>query len=388
VPFALPRSRALWVVLAALVSIAFPSRSSGQSVLGYGEDATAAPSGAIRLRLWNDWHRSSEGGFESDTWYFTDRQSRASNMQLEIGVLSRFSIGVTAPWVTTKSLTFVSSQHAIFQGVVLDTLLETSHNGWGNIEAFGKIVWLGEPGQQARLALRDGVHIRSALVGGALLGTGVQSDPTDPFGIGTSDRAKAVVARSATDVTVGKHFFGSIVARYEKPLADDYRVAVHPGDDPFASDAVAFLAQRKLGNSYEIELTPRYQLGRYFSAGVQYRYHHTAQASYTGTATATDTTGNPVTLDAASLDAGTDYTEQRLGFGVVYSAVDAYTRNRSRIPVEVTFEYSKAVKESGNRPKDSSAIFSVRIFRRLWGAEFAPPRQDKKQPSLEPGSSP
>jgi hypothetical protein len=146
---------------------------------------------------------------------------------------------------------------------------------------------------------------------------------------------------------------------------------------------VELLAQRKLGTTYEIELTPRYQLGRYFAAGFQYRYHHGAQSSYTGTTTGF-VNGEPVTIDASTLNAGTELTEQRIGFGVVYSAVDGYTRNRSSIPLEVTFEHTKVVKISGNRPRDSETLISVRFFRRLWGAEFAPPPRARQQPTLEP----
>lgn len=381
VPLAFPRTCALLGSLAVVASIPLPARA--QSVLGFGEDATAAPAGAIRVRLSNDWHRTSPTGVGNDTTYESDRQFRASTIGLEVGVQKRFAIGATIPWVTTKDLTFISSQHA--QGLVLDTLLDESHNGWGNIELFGRIVWLGEPGQQARLALRQGVHLRSAIEGGALLGTGVRADPRDPFSTGTSDRARAFVARSATDVMVGTHLFTSLVARYEKPFSDNVVVAVHPGNNPFSSDAVGFVAQRKLGSSYELELTPRYQLGRYFAVGFQYRYHHGAQDAYTGTTTTTvgDT---PVTLDASTLDAGTGLTEHRLGFGVVYSAVDAYTRNRSRIPVEVTFEHYNVVSVSGARPKDSQTMFSVRVFRRLWGAEFAPPPRAPRTPAPEPSA--
>lgn len=380
-PFAIPRPRALLCSLAVAAIVSLPARA--QAVLGFGEDATAAPAGAIRLRVSNDWHRTSASGTGSDTVYDSDTQFRATTMAFDVGVLKRFSIGATIPWVTTKVLTFVSSQHA--QGQVLDTLLDKSHNGWGNIEAFGKIVWLGEPGQQARLALRQGVHVRSAIVGGALLGTGIRSDPADPFSIGTSDRARALVARSATDVTVGAHFFASIVGRYEKPFSDNALVAVHPGSNPFSNDAVVFVAQRKLGSSYEIELTPRYQLGRYFAVGLQYRYHNGAQASYTGTMT-TAVDNAPVTLDASTLDSGTELTEHRLGFGIVYSAVDAYTRNRSRIPVEVTLEHYNVVSVSGNRPKDAETMISVRLFRRLWGAEFAPPPRTQRTPTIEPST--
>ncbi len=370
-------------MLAVATLLSLTATGHAQSVLGYGEDATAAPSGAIRIRLSNDWHRSHSIGEGNDTTYDTDRQLRASTIGLELGVLNRFTIGVAAPWVTTKSLTFVTSQHA--QGMVLDTLLESSHNGWGNVEAFGKVVWLGEPGQQDRLAPRAGVHVRSSLTGGALLGTGVPIDPTDPFAVGTSDRARALIARSATDVTVGRHFFGSLVARYEKPMSDNLLVAVRPAGNQFADNAVPFTAARALGTKYEIELTPRYQLGKYFAAGLQYRYHHGAQDQYTGQTTTT-VDGGPVTLDASSLDAGTEHTEHRVGFGAVYSAVDAYARNHSRIPVEVTFEYSKVVSISNNLPKESVATFSVRIFRRLWGAELAPPSAERDVPTLAPST--
>lgn len=383
VPFGIPRGYAGPALLALVATLSLGARASAQSVLGYGEDATAAPSGAIRVRLSNDWHRVRSLGEANDTSYDTERQFRATTLGVEVGVLKRFSLGVSVPWVTTKALTFVSSQHA--QGLVLDTLLDVSHNGWGNIEALGKIVWLGEPGQQARLAPRDGVHIRSAIAGGARLGTGVESDPTDPFAIGTSDRARVLLARSATDLTVGRHFFGSLVARYEKPLADNVLVAVHPSGDPLVRDGVAFTAARTLGTKYEIEVTPRYQFGKYFAAGLQYRYHHGAQDQYTGQ-TSVDVGGTPEVLDASSLDAGTAITEQRVGFGVVYSAVEAYTQRNSRVPLEVTFEYSRVVAISNELPKEFAVMFSVRIFRRLWGAEFEPSPAPPRRPVLEPSA--
>lgn len=382
-PFALPRCRALVPLFASLLALSAASRVGAQQVLGYGEDATAAPTGAIRARFSIDWHRTSLYDAANDTSYDNDRQVRVANLGLEVGVLKRFSIGANVPWVVTKTLTFVSSAHGSDGRVFLDTLLDSSHNGWGNIQAYGKIVWLGDPGQQGRLAFRDGVHIRSAIVGGAFLGTGIMLRPSDRFGIPTSDREKAIVARSATDIMVGPHFFGSIVARYEKPMGDDVLVGLHPTDNQFADDAVSVFAHRQLGTRYEIEFTPRYQIGQYFAIGAQYRYHHGAQDSYTGTTTTT-VDEEPVTLDASTLNAGTELTEHLVGFGVVYSAVDAYTRNQSRLPMEVSFEHTKVVKTTFGRPKDSEWTFSVRIFKRLWGAEFAPPARPRAMPVLEP----
>jgi hypothetical protein len=400
-----PRSRARPAIIAATLAIALLAlapHARAQEVLGYGEDATTTPAGAIRVRLSNDWHRDRRIGTADDSTYDVDQQYRASTIGLELGVLKRFSIGLSVPWVTTKALAYVSSPHTHITIKVkngdttrttstenlLDTLVESSRNGWGNIEALGKIVWLGEPGQHARLAPRDGVHVRSAVVGGFLFGTGILSNAGDPFNIGTSDRARALIAESATDLTVGKHFFGTIVGRYEKPMSDNVPVGVHAGDNPFANDLVTFVAQRKLGTKYEIEFTPRYQLGQFFAVGAQYRYRHGAQDSYIGQGSATDTLGNMISADASTLDAGTEITEHRAGFGVVYSAVDAYTRNRARIPVEVTFEYSRIVKISNDLPRPSEVVLSVRVFKRMWGAEFMPAPRPPKMPSLEPEPAP
>ena len=386
VPFRIPRPRARPVSLAfaLLLGATFPCALRAQSVLGYGEDATAAPSGALRFRLSNDWHRSRAFGSAKDTSYDTDQQFRATTFRLELGVLSRLTLGVEVPWVTTKALTFVSSMHTVSdtlpQRLVLDTLIDASHNGWGNIEAFAKVVWLGEPGQTARLAPREGVHVRSAITAGALLGTGIFVDASDPFALATSTRERTLILHSATDVTVGRHFFASIVGRYAKPKADEVTVAVRPADDPFTRGVRPFSAQRQLGTRYELEFTPRYQLGRYFAIGAQYRYHHGAQDSYTGTF---ETTGNdgPVTLDASTLDVGTEITEHRAGFGVVYSAVDAYARRHSRFPFEVTFEHTKVVSISGGRPKDSETMISIRLFHRFWGGEFANPPAERVAPA-------
>jgi hypothetical protein len=369
VPLSNSRSHARPILFALSLAAfaALASLAGAQTVVGYGEDATAAPAGALRLRISNEWRRSHAFGSANDSNYETETQLRPTTLTLEMGVLKRLTLGLSAPWVTTKALTFISSPHA--QGEVLDTLRDRSHNGWGNIEAWGKLVWLGAPGQEDRLRPTTGVHVRSAILAGALLGTGTLDDPADPFDAGTSDRARAFIAHSATDLTIGRHFFGSVVGRYEKPLSDQILVAVRPADQPFTTNVIPFVAERKLGTRYELEVTPRVQLGKSLSLGLQYRYLHNMQDSYTGSFTTTQD-GGEVTLDASTLDAGTEITEQRAGFGVVYSAVDAYAHGHSRLPVEITFEHSKAVSISGGRPKDSRTTISLRIFRRLWGSEF------------------
>ncbi|MDP9265641.1 MAG: hypothetical protein M3O91_05920 [Chloroflexota bacterium] len=362
-------ARSISLAFVVVLASALPQRAAAQSAIGYGEDATAAPVGSLRLRISNEWRRSSSSGSVTDSTYDTDLQVRLATLTLEAGLLKRFSIGLSAPWVTTKALTFASSRHA--QGMILDTLYDRSHTGWGNLEAWGKLVWLGDPGQQARLHLDRGVHVRSAIVAGALLGTGTLDDPTDPFDVGTSDRARALAVHSATDLTIGRRFFGSFVARYEKPMSDRLTVAVRPADQPFTRNVVPFTASRSLGTRYELELTPRLQLGKFFGAGIQYRYHHGGQDSYEGTFTTTQN-GNAVTFDASTLNAGTAITEHRAGFGAVYSAIEAYTEGRSRFPIEIIFEHSNVISVSGGRPKDSRTSIALRLFYRISGSEFRP----------------
>ncbi|MBA2683122.1 MAG: hypothetical protein H0U66_01320 [Gemmatimonadaceae bacterium] len=385
-----PRTHARHAILGFALALLPIASASAQTVLGYGEDATAAPIGAIRIRLSNDWHRSRSFGNFNDTTYDSDRQYRASTIGLELGVLKRLSLGVTVPWVTTKALTFQSSPHVhdTLNVIALDTLYDTSHNGWGNIEALAKVVWLGEPGQQARLEPRDGVHVRSAVAGGAYFGTGSRIDPRDPFAIGTSDRSRSLVLESLTDVTVGPHFFGSIVGRYQKPMSDNVLVAIKLSDNPLGEYTEPFTAARRLGTKYEVEITPRYQFGRNFTVGAQYHYRHSGEDRYSGQTTYIDGDGNEQTVDASMLNSFAPRTEKRIGFGAVYSSVDGYTRNRSRIPAEVSFQYSKVVSLSGGYPKESQVTFAVRLFHRLWGSEFAPPAAAATQPTLEPDATP
>ena len=210
----------------------------------------------------------------------------------------------------------------------VDTLLDSSHNGWGNIEAFGKVVWLGDPGQQGRLALaqwrarsqRD--RRRRASRNGVILAI--------PRIRSLLPRATAR-RRSSRDrrrtswwvlISSGRSSFAT------RSRSDNVFVGLHPGHNPFADRRREFFAQRKLGTTVRdrvhaaLSARPILRDRRAISVPSWLRRIRT-RARRPSLSMRT-----PVTLDASTLDAGSELTEHRLGFGVVYSAVDAYTRNR------------------------------------------------------------
>ena len=124
----------------------------------------------------------SRNGFGNDTTYDSDRQFRASTIGLELGVLKRFSIGRTVPWVTTKALAFVSPHTHITawircvdgHGELLDTLLDNrAATAGGTSRRSARSCGSASRGSRRGWRCAKGVHVRSAIVGGALLGTGI-----------------------------------------------------------------------------------------------------------------------------------------------------------------------------------------------------------------------
>ena len=208
--------------------------------------------------------------------------------------------------------------------------------------------------------------------------------PTDRFGIATSDREKAVVVRSATDITVGSHFFGSIVARYEKPLGDDVIVGLHPHGQSVCGRCRGSLrasaARHTIRGRVHAALPDRPILRRRRPVSVPSRrtgfvhgddHHHRERGAG----------------DARCVDA------RMRGRSSPNIASDSAwctrpwmrTRATSRgCPWRSRSSTRRSCRPRTTRPKDSNWTFSVRIFKRLWGAEFAPPARTNTAPKLEP----
>lgn len=364
-------------LLLAIAATAAPACT--QAVLGFGDDATTIPGGTVRMTFTDTWTRFDERFTAGDgSSIDTHAQIRRAPISLELGVTNRLMLGVMVPSVGTQQIAtyFPESTTTIHA----DSSRTFDRSDVGDAEVSLKLVWVGALPERARTAV-TGVHVRGALTALVRLGTGKPPRATEQFGVGTGDGQTDLEASSQWDLLFGRRYWMSVVGRYGRQLSDTRLVRVATPGDPFDPNAGPVLAERALGDYYEIEATPRLGLGDYFSIGAQYRYYHKARDSYTGTRDTTDAAGQPVHLDASTLDASSDVTEQWASVGIVYSSVAAVDRGHGNHRFEFTLRYTRVVSVSGGalvRPKPATWAAGARFYVRLWGSAARAERADPR----------
>jgi hypothetical protein len=121
------------------------------------------------------------------------------------------------------------------------------------------------------------------------------------------------------------------------------------------------LVDRNLGDQLQVEFTPRYVLNDYFALGAQYLFRRKAEDVYASTSF----TAGATAIDSRTLGLETQATEQRIGWGVTFSALAAYDRGKARFPLEVQYFNSRTVAGSGGAvPKLSIHQVQVRYYPR------------------------
>ena len=362
-PRSLPRPRALLPVLLLVARAA-----AAQAVLGPAEDATVAPVGVMRLGIANAWLRYDRSITTTDSSAVAYAQVRYTPVSAEFGVLPHLSATLIAP----GSGTLASTEWSSFDGASwrVDSVVKTSHNGLGDVELGAKYAWLAGPGERERIALPNGVRVRSALSAFYRFATGEPDDPTVPFDVGTGRARAAITVGSQTDVMFGRAFWLSAVGHYAWPQPVTRPVQVRPPGLPLSAAYPLIDATESGGNSYTLEATPRFGLGRYFSLSLQYKYYHQDASAFVGSK---DTTlgGVPVTIDASTLDAASAGTASYLSGSITYSTVAAYLQGKNGLPVEVSFTRSGTLSASGSVPRDAVAnIVTIRFWARLWSSTW------------------
>lgn len=237
-------------------------------------------------------------------------------------------------------------------GLLVQPIRTITRQGLGDIELGAKFMLLDafDASDTARF-LPKGLGIRQSLGAAYRLGTGTIDAPDHYLDVGTGDGQNDIEVRSFTDVLYNRRFFGSIVARYTVQLPDQVERRIT--DTPEAVWAPAYrqrLVDRNLGDVLEVELTPRWVFSDNFAFAAQYLFRRKAQDRYTGAynvSTAESGLGAIIALDASSLDAQTDGTEQRLGWGVTFSTMATRARGKTKLPIEVQYFNSRTVAGSG-----------------------------------------
>ena len=227
-----------------------------QAVIGFGSDATTLPGGMVRLGFLNEWMRFDQRFTAVDGARIETRaRVRSTPIALEIGLFDRLG---------RPGRRDAAPGHA-------DSLRLFGQSAVGDVEAWAKLVWLGQQSELERTQPR-GVHVRSALTGLARFGTATPAHASHQLAIGTGDAQMDVEAGSQWDFIFGRYFWLSLAGRYTRQLPTTRVLRVAPRDDPFAP---AELVNTRIepGDYYELEATPRLSLGQHFMVGASYIHY-------------------------------------------------------------------------------------------------------------------
>jgi hypothetical protein len=127
-------------------------------------------------------------------------------------------------------------------------------------------------------------------------------------------------------------------------------------------------------------VTPRYLPNDEFSISAQYRYRSKGADRYDGTFQVNSADGTPLSLDAATLGAGTEQTEHRLGFAVTYSTVHGYARRTARWPLEISFLHTQVMSGKGI-PRLWMNGLAFRLYRPIAGNALRPAGSGQRPPA-------
>ena len=375
--------RGLALVVVATMAATAPLHA--QTVLGYGDDATTIPGGTIRVGLLDTWSRwFQEYDATSGASIQTRSQTRITPFTLDLGITDRLMLSASVPSVGTKEIATYFPNAPL--DLHADSLRTFNRSGLGDATATLKFVWLGHQSEKERIA-PHGIHVRSALTASAVVGTGAPARSSDQFGLGTGEGESGVQAASFWDVLAGQTFWASVALRYEHHLLDTRSLRVGAGTpgDPFDPTATPLDVTRQLGDAYSIDIAPRLSLGEYLSIGARYQYAHEKAGTFAGSLSIVDSAGNVSELNAATLGPASEFTDQWVGLGVVYSSVAASERGNGNFPFELTLQYRRSVSLSGGRPERGEWAAGLRFYQKLWGRGVAGrDAPNANQPRREP----
>jgi hypothetical protein len=279
----------------------------------------------------------------------------------------------TGPVAAQAPLTATDMQNVFTNsayGINAKPLATSVTRGLGDVE-FGLKVNVLDPfhGNDSAMFSPKGFNWRQSFGGIYRLGTATLASPADFTAIGTGDHESSIQVKSFTDLLYGPHFWVSLVASYTSEMAD--QVTMRIPDSPSQVILASYRQEninRQIGNTVDIQVTPRWNLNDYISLAAQYYYRHKAADVYSGTFHAFDLNQNAITLDASVLGMYTEASESRFGVGATYSTVARVRRSGSGLPFDISyFHYETTLGSIGRVPKIAVDQVSVRVYQRLFG---------------------
>jgi hypothetical protein len=240
----------------------------------------------------------------------------------------------------------------------------------GDLELGARLAFLNTLSSSERRAPR-GFNVRSTLGALLRLGTGHAPAPDTLFAVPTGDGQTDVEMRSRTDVIFGRRLWANLDARYGWQLPDRRTLRIRDAPLDFLAPLYTRReVRRDLGDYFELGVTPRLVLSRYFAVGALYDFRRKYRDAYSGrfvVDTAVTGMAAPLTLDASTLGRDTGTEAHRVGVGFAFSTLAAYESGKVSWPFEVSYQHLETVAgRGGYLPKSSEDRVSVRVQTRLF----------------------
>ncbi|MDQ2890222.1 MAG: hypothetical protein M3R65_06655 [Gemmatimonadota bacterium] len=240
-------------------------------------------------------------------------------------------------------------------GVGLDPLQTVERTHVGDAELTAKVMLFDSfrVRNESRFA-PTGVNVRLSAAAGYRFPTGALPSANALTDIGSGTHIGAVLLRGYADISLGKHFWLSGIARFAKVSSDSISIRLAPGVAfPSASSVVGLT--RQTGNLLELDALPRWVFNDFVSVGGEYLYRHKPADAYTSGGVA-----------VPELELGSDFTEQRVGGGIVFSNAHAVSQGKSNIPFDVSYLHTETITGTGGAvPKIVNEQILIRLYFRL-----------------------
>jgi hypothetical protein len=223
----------------------------------------------------------------------------------------------------------------------------------GDAEVFARLRLLSTFGEGA-VPPREarGAHLRSTLLLGVRLPTGMKPDTVElfayPYDIGLSGYSAGLLS----DLFVGRRVRTTVGASFASYSGADVVRLFAPSATPLATGGPPVGARFTPGSALEVRVAPQLQLVEGIFVGVEYDWARVGASRLESGGVALETAGG---------------SGQRLGFGLRYSTLPAYEEGRTKVPMEIDLRYQRSLAGPEGAPDTGYTTIQVQLLPRLWG---------------------
>ncbi len=241
-------------------------------------------------------------------------------------------------------------------GIGVDSLTSVGISRLGDVELGARVLLVDGVGGVPQRATTGGVRLRLAVEGVVRLGTGTRDSLHHLADIGTGDGQRDLEGRVMADLLLGRRAWASVAARYTLQQADQIRTRV-PGAfvDPFPRASSIQTIDRDLGESYSLEVSPRWIVSDNVGVSGSWQLYRKGDDTYLDSAGA----------DLPVLSFGSEQMLQRAMVSVTYSTMAAYFQGRARTPMEVSLSAGRTLSGYGGTYRQSLMSLTLRVYNQL-----------------------